>query len=99
MNCEKCGKSGAHLKVGLGERHVCHECSKLYRQMSESLRLEYVEKLKESEEYFFGSGKEELLPPSIFIDNEEEYETVFPNHDDLKEEDKDTQELPQELFG
>lgn len=97
MNCEKCGKEDSTLKVGLSYKTVCYECSKLHRQMTETLRLEYVEKLKESEDFFFNSAKEDSPVITTFVDDEELYESKPEVLEPPAPEEIDS--LPQELFG
>ena len=99
LNCEKCGAPNATLRVGIVNKAVCYECSKLHRQMTEKLRLEYVEKLKESEDYFFNSAKEEAPPAATFVDDEELYEEVKTADPQIEVKTEEVDSLPQELFG
>jgi hypothetical protein len=99
MNCSKCGSNESYLTVGVGKEYrVCGLCVKLYARMTESLRLEYVEKLKETENFFFNGGKKIEDMKSIFIDDEELYEQKTELEPVITVADEDIS-LPQELFG
>ena len=107
MNCSKCGAEGYCKEVGTNQTFlVCHPCSIVHRKMTEKLRLEYVEKLKEIEDFFFNSGKPKPVEEpnqefvSTFVDNEELYEDV--KIDDVKPGSSalfDEDSLPEMIFG